>query len=159
SQAWHCSRAQLLNLTAQRPLVPTVPWRGAQRRGAASAVSTCALGPAGGTLCSRSRPMMAPSAASAMPGSRQLTAPERALEGTKAIAKVSPAREGASTLPITLDRIAYAIRNVRILRDVTLAIEAGPPTLLIGPNGSGKSTLLKIAMGMLAPVTGSVRSA
>ncbi|HEX6000364.1 MAG TPA: ATP-binding cassette domain-containing protein [Hyphomicrobiaceae bacterium] len=69
------------------------------------------------------------------------------------------AGDRARTLPIAFDRVAYAARNVCILRDVALTIEAGPPTLLIGPNGSGKTTLLKLAMGLLAPVAGSIRSA
>jgi tungstate transport system ATP-binding protein len=68
-------------------------------------------------------------------------------------------RDRISTLPIGLDGVAFAAGGVCILRDVALSIEAGPPTVLIGPNGSGKTTLIKLAMGLLAPTAGSVRSA
>jgi tungstate transport system ATP-binding protein len=46
-------------------------------------------------------------------------------------------RDRPSMLPIVLDGVAFAAGETCILRDVTLAIEAGPPTVLIGPNGSG----------------------
>jgi tungstate transport system ATP-binding protein len=62
-------------------------------------------------------------------------------------------------LPIVLDGVAFAAGETCILRDVTLAIEAGRPTVLIGPNGSGKTTLIKLAMGLLAPGAGSIRCA
>jgi tungstate transport system ATP-binding protein len=68
-------------------------------------------------------------------------------------------RDRAATLPIVLDAVAFAVGGVRILREVSLTIEAGPPTVLIGPNGSGKTTLIKLAMGLLTPVAGSVRHA
>ncbi len=68
-------------------------------------------------------------------------------------------RDRISTLPIGFDGVAFAAGEVCILRDVALSIEAGPPTVLIGPNGSGKTTLIKLAMGLLAPTAGSVRSA
>jgi tungstate transport system ATP-binding protein len=68
-------------------------------------------------------------------------------------------RDQASTLPIVLDAVTFAVGGVRILRDVSLTIEAGPPTVLIGPNGSGKTTLIRLAMGLLTPVAGSVRAA
>jgi tungstate transport system ATP-binding protein len=67
-------------------------------------------------------------------------------------------RDRTSTLPIILDGVAFAAGEICILRDVRLSIEAGPPTVLIGPNGSGKTTFIKLAMGLLAPTAGSVRS-
>jgi tungstate transport system ATP-binding protein len=68
-------------------------------------------------------------------------------------------RDRTSTLPIVLDGVAFAAGETCILRDVSLSIEAGPPTVLIGPNGSGKTTLIKLAMGLLAPTAGNVRCA
>jgi tungstate transport system ATP-binding protein len=68
-------------------------------------------------------------------------------------------RDRTGTLPIVLHGVAFAAGGTCILRDVTLSIETGPPTVLIGPNGSGKTTLIKLAMGLLAPTAGSVRSA
>ena len=35
------------------------------------------------------------------------------------------------------------------MRDLTLDLGAGAPTVLLGPNGSGKSTLLRLAMGLV----------
>jgi len=66
-------------------------------------------------------------------------------------------RDLASTLPIVLAGVGFAAGEVCILRDVTLSIEPGPPTVLIGPNGSGKTTLIKLAMGLLAPTAGTIR--
>jgi ABC-2 type transport system ATP-binding protein len=43
------------------------------------------------------------------------------------------------------------------LRDCTLAIPAGRVVGLVGPNGAGKTTLLHLAVGLLAPTSGSVR--
>jgi ABC-2 type transport system ATP-binding protein len=62
--------------------------------------------------------------------------------------------------------------NVLEFHDVALAYEDGPPVLdrvslsveqgqvigLLGRNGAGKTTLIRIAMGMLAPRSGSVRA-
>jgi tungstate transport system ATP-binding protein len=68
-------------------------------------------------------------------------------------------RERTSTLPILLEGVAFAAGETCILRDVTVALDAGPPTVLIGPNGSGKTTLIKLAMGLLAPTAGRIRHA
>ena len=43
------------------------------------------------------------------------------------------------------------------LRDCTLAIPAGRVVGLVGPNGAGKTTLLHMAVGLLAPTSGSIR--
>jgi ABC-2 type transport system ATP-binding protein len=42
------------------------------------------------------------------------------------------------------------------LADCTLDIPAGHVSGLVGPNGAGKSTLLNLAVGMLAPTTGTI---
>ena len=42
------------------------------------------------------------------------------------------------------------------LRDCTLAIPAGRIVGLVGPNGAGKTTLLNLAVGLLAPTSGSI---
>jgi ABC-2 type transport system ATP-binding protein len=44
------------------------------------------------------------------------------------------------------------------LRDCSVAIPAGRVVALVGPNGAGKTTLLHLAVGLLAPTTGSVRT-
>jgi len=68
-------------------------------------------------------------------------------------------RDRTSTLPIVLSSIGFAAGEICILRDVTLSLDAGPPTVLIGPNGSGKTTLIKLAMGLIPPTAGSIRHA
>jgi NitT/TauT family transport system ATP-binding protein len=47
-------------------------------------------------------------------------------------------------------------RNVRALRDTSLAIVRGELMCLIGPSGCGKSTLLNIMGGLMAPTAGDV---
>jgi ABC-2 type transport system ATP-binding protein len=42
------------------------------------------------------------------------------------------------------------------LSECTLQIPAGRVVGLVGPNGAGKSTLLNLAVGLLAPTTGSI---
>jgi ABC-2 type transport system ATP-binding protein len=42
------------------------------------------------------------------------------------------------------------------LHDCTLAIPEGKVVGLVGPNGAGKTTLLHLAVGLLAPTTGTV---
>jgi branched-chain amino acid transport system ATP-binding protein len=45
---------------------------------------------------------------------------------------------------------------VRILRDVSLAVEAGEIVTLVGSNGAGKSTLLNAICGIVRPAAGRV---
>jgi tungstate transport system ATP-binding protein len=61
-----------------------------------------------------------------------------------------------SDLPIEFSEVDIDTGGVKILRQISLAIGAGPPTVLIGPNGSGKTTLLRVAMGLIAPSSGRV---
>ncbi len=44
-----------------------------------------------------------------------------------------------------------------ILKDVTLAVQAGTVTLLMGANGAGKSTLMRLMAGLAQPSLGQVR--
>ena len=48
------------------------------------------------------------------------------------------------------------IRDIDILRDVTLEAEPAKITIVVGPNGAGKSTLLKTVFGLLNPSSGSI---
>jgi ABC-2 type transport system ATP-binding protein len=43
------------------------------------------------------------------------------------------------------------------LTDCTLSIPAGRIAGLVGPNGAGKTTLLNLAVGLLAPTSGTIR--
>lgn len=65
-------------------------------------------------------------------------------------------RPPVTNLPIELDDVSLAVRNVTILDRITLSIGAGTPTVIVGPNGSGKTTLLRFAMGLVRPTSGRV---
>jgi tungstate transport system ATP-binding protein len=59
-------------------------------------------------------------------------------------------------LAIALHDAGVAVGATHILRDVSLRLGSGGRTVLIGPNGSGKTTLLRLAMGLIAPSSGSL---
>ncbi len=54
------------------------------------------------------------------------------------------------------DGVTVEVRGRAILRDVSLALEAGERIALVGPNGAGKSTLLRALAGILRPSAGQV---
>jgi iron complex transport system ATP-binding protein len=57
---------------------------------------------------------------------------------------------------IELSNIGFSYDERPLLEHVSLAVRAGEVVGIVGPNGSGKSTLLHIALGLMAPRTGSV---
>jgi len=63
----------------------------------------------------------------------------------------------ASILPLTLDNISYSSNGQSIIDGISLAIEAGPSTIILGANGAGKSVLMRLMHGLVAPTTGRVR--
>ena len=68
---------------------------------------------------------------------------------------------GPSTPILALDEVTFGYRRRRrpqrvVLRGVTLAVAPGEMVAMLGPNGSGKTTLLRLAVGMVAPRSGSV---
>jgi zinc transport system ATP-binding protein len=52
--------------------------------------------------------------------------------------------------------VRYA-NGVQALDDINLDVNDKDLIALIGPNGAGKSTLLKVILGLIKPITGSVR--
>lgn len=60
---------------------------------------------------------------------------------------------------ITLDSVSvkYVGKSVRALKDVSLVLPQGSFTAVVGPSGAGKSTLADCILGIVEPVSGSVR--
>jgi tungstate transport system ATP-binding protein len=65
-------------------------------------------------------------------------------------------RSPMSLLPLRLDHVTFTAGGRRIIDDLSLAIDAGPRTVIVGPNGAGKSVLLRLCHGLLAPTSGSI---
>ena len=65
-------------------------------------------------------------------------------------------RAPVSDLPVAFQDVSLRMRDIEIVRDLSLTFAGGAPTVLLGPNGSGKSTLLRLAMGLIAPTSGRV---
>jgi ABC-2 type transport system ATP-binding protein len=61
------------------------------------------------------------------------------------------------TAVLETEGLGKRYRRTWALSDCTLEIPAGRVVGLVGPNGAGKSTLLNLAVGLLAPTTGTVR--
>ena len=57
---------------------------------------------------------------------------------------------------ITATALGKRYGNRWALRDCCFAIPSGRICALVGPNGAGKTTFLHLAMGFLAPTTGSI---
>jgi len=55
-------------------------------------------------------------------------------------------------------RFTAGKRSVHALRNVSLAVQPGRVTGLIGPDGAGKTTLMRLAVGLLTPDTGEIRT-
>ena len=58
---------------------------------------------------------------------------------------------------LEIEKLAFAYRDVEVLRDITLSASSGSIVALLGPNGAGKSTLIRCICGRLTPGTGRVR--
>ena len=58
---------------------------------------------------------------------------------------------------LELDRVWKRFARDWVLKDVSLAVEAGEAVALLGPNGVGKTTLLRVAAGLTRPQKGAVR--
>lgn len=59
-------------------------------------------------------------------------------------------------IELTDAQLGYG-RSQIVLRDVNLAVSRGEYLGIVGPNGSGKTTLLRTLLGLLKPVSGTVR--
>ena len=59
-------------------------------------------------------------------------------------------------LPLVLDRIGFEAGGKRLIKDLSLQLDAGPLTVVLGPNGAGKSLLLRLCHGLLRPASGTI---
>ena len=57
---------------------------------------------------------------------------------------------------ITIENVHAAYGAVRVLEDVTIAVNPGETVALLGTNGNGKSTLMKCVMGIVRPTSGRI---
>ncbi|HEX5211477.1 MAG TPA: ABC transporter ATP-binding protein [Pseudolabrys sp.] len=57
---------------------------------------------------------------------------------------------------ITIANVHAAYGSVRVLEDVTIAVNPGETVALLGTNGNGKSTLMKCVMGIVRPLSGQI---
>jgi zinc/manganese transport system ATP-binding protein len=64
-----------------------------------------------------------------------------------------------SSMALAVEQVCVALGGRRVLRDVSLRLEAGEFCGLIGPNGSGKTTLLRAILGFVRLEAGRIRLA
>ncbi|MDN5278735.1 MAG: zinc transport system ATP-binding protein [Clostridiales bacterium] len=59
---------------------------------------------------------------------------------------------------IRFDNVDFAYdRGSLVLEKINLTISAGDFACIVGPNGGGKTTLLKLILGLLKPVSGTIK--
>jgi len=58
---------------------------------------------------------------------------------------------------IELKHVSFSYDGTPVLEDVNLTVEKYDFLSIVGPNGGGKTTLLKLILGLLKPVSGTVR--
>ena len=57
---------------------------------------------------------------------------------------------------IRIQHLCHDYPGVRVLRDVSLQLDAGSITALVGPNGAGKTTLMRCLCGLERPLSGAI---
>jgi tungstate transport system ATP-binding protein len=68
-------------------------------------------------------------------------------------------RERSGTVATELVRlraVSYRVRDVSVLRDISLSVHAGERIALLGANGAGKTSLLRVIHRMVAPTEGEM---
>ena len=65
--------------------------------------------------------------------------------------------ERSGTLVAKADNIGFNYGDTQVISKFSTAILKGDRIGILGPNGSGKTTLLRLLLGMLSPVTGTIR--
>ena len=59
-------------------------------------------------------------------------------------------------LPLKLDEASFSAGGRTIIAPLSLALDAGPSTIILGANGAGKSVLMRLMHGLIAPTSGRV---
>ena len=65
--------------------------------------------------------------------------------------------ERSGTLVAKADNIGFNYGDTQVISKFSATILKGDRIGILGPNGSGKTTLLRLLIGMLSPVTGTIR--
>jgi branched-chain amino acid transport system ATP-binding protein len=60
---------------------------------------------------------------------------------------------------LTIEGLSAGYGDVRVLWDISLAVEAGEITCIVGSNGAGKTTLLRTISGLVPATSGRIRFA
>lgn len=61
-----------------------------------------------------------------------------------------------SLLPLELTAVRFEAGGKCLIQDLSLRIEAGPPSIILGPNGAGKSLLMRLCHGLIEPSAGRI---
>ena len=62
-----------------------------------------------------------------------------------------------SDTAISVDNLNFKYGGLKVIDDLSLEIPVGTSFGLLGPNGAGKTTLIRLMVGLLKPLTGSVK--
>ena len=75
-----------------------------------------------------------------------------------AYVRILSAKDGRDivTTALTTSGLSKRYGHRLALADCTLSLPAAQIVGLVGPNGAGKTTLLHLAVGMLAPTSGTI---
>jgi ATP-binding cassette subfamily F protein uup len=65
--------------------------------------------------------------------------------------------ERSGTLVAKADNVGFNFGHTQVISKFSATIMKGDRIGILGPNGSGKTTLLRLLLGMLSPVTGTIR--
>ncbi|HET9663660.1 MAG TPA: ATP-binding cassette domain-containing protein [Burkholderiales bacterium] len=59
-------------------------------------------------------------------------------------------------LPLELKNVSFVAGGRAVIDSVSVAIDAGPRTVILGANGAGKSVLMRLCHGLLKPSSGEI---
>jgi len=63
-----------------------------------------------------------------------------------------------SSAIVSFSEVNFAFEDgITVLENINFSLEAGEFACLVGPNGGGKTTILRLILGLLKPVSGSIK--